>query len=241
MAIYFSSKNFKTAIIYSDTDLENNNGVYIYGNPDYLRALSSRALREKPSLAFLKHECIAGFNDKKGCCLFFEMAENLNGKSPIEFKTELTDAVKYFKTLANSEYETKKFEYVLEDQSGVMNLFFSERSSTFMVTVNNWPRLDFSIKRRYLGAFLEVMSSVSDIKIVGSGGGITKNYEFIITAEGFGWRFKGTPKSDLLDSIFEKYTETFTAFTDEDANKYNISEQLINKINWLSSLEPFRW
>lgn len=240
MAIYFSSKNFKVTIIYSDADYDNN-GVYIYGNPDYLRALRARVLKEKPNLAFLKHECITAFNDKKGCCLFLEMAESLDGKSPTDFKDELTEAVKYFKNIVSSEYITERFEYTAEDQSGVMNIFFSEKSSTFMVTVDNWKHLDFKIKRRYLGAFLDVMSSVAGLKIVGCGS-VNKNaYEFIITSEGFGWLFKGTPQPGLLDSIFEKYTEVFAAFTDEDANKYKISEQLIKKINWLGSTDSFRW
>ena len=243
MAIYFSSKNFKTAIIYSDADYENN-GIYIYGNPEYLRALSAKVSKDKPQLGLLKKECIAGFNDKKGCCLFFEMAERLNGMSPMGFKDELTEAVKYFKTVISSEYSTEKFDYTSEDPEGIMDIFFSEKSSTFMVRVSNWPHLDFSIKRRYLGAFLDVMSSVSEVKIIGGGGsGITnkKTYAFIINSEGFGWLFKGMPKADLLDSIFEKYADAIAVFTDEDANKYKIPEQLVNKINWLSSLEPFRW
>ena len=244
MAIYFSSKNFKTAIIYSDADYENN-GIYVYGNPEYLRALSSRVLKEKPQLGLLKKECIAGFNDKKGCCLFFEMNDSINGRSPIDFTDELKEAVKYFKTITNSEYEIAKFEYLLADQSGLVDMFFAERESTFMVKVSNWPHMEFRHKRRYLCAFLDMMSAASKIKIIGDGGvdipDSKKTYSFIITYEGFGWQFKGTPRADLLDSLFEQYNQTIEKFTDEDANKYKISEQLINKINWLSSLEHFRW
>jgi len=243
LAIYFSSKNFKVAIIYSDADFENN-GIYVYGNPEHLRSLAARILEEAPKLGLLKQECIAAFNDKKGSCLFFEMSESINGRSSIEFKDELTEAVKYFKSRVNSEYELQKFIYTTEDPDGVLDIFFSEKASTFMVRVSNWPHLDFRIKKRYLGAFLDVMSSVSDVKIIGGGSsGITdkKTFAFIINSEGFGWLFKGMPNKTLLDNIFEKYADKIAEFTDEDADKYKISEQLINKINWLSSLSPFRW
>lgn len=246
MPIYFNSEHFKVAILYKQQDCEQN-GVFVFGEQSLLRGLFEKIKSDKPNLKFLNRELVASFSDKKGCCLFLPMNKDLEDKVIEEYKDDIAATTKYFKELIKSTVEPIEIEYVDCEGPYTGGAFFDEETSTFFIKIDNWKNLNFAIKRKFVYAFLDIMSKAAEIRIIGDGGvtggidGIKKSYAIIITADGFGWKLAGTPKKELLDKLYAQYQETVENYTEADANKYKISDNLITKINWLSSLEVFRW
>jgi len=247
MAIEIKTKKFK-ARFSTKEDRLSDNGFRIFGEPSMLRQLTRRIedeCREK-NPEYLTGEIKVDYvpEDGYGCAIHLPIEFGFDDEGKKNLINFVIDTIKKCEKEINPIEESGKKR--IKPSKKLISCFFNEKKQMLQLDIKQWHNMDLESKKAMVLPFMKIMVGSSEVPIVGDGGPGSrynedeeKNFAAVFSNTGFGWEFVGTPQSEMIQNLMQKYIKLIK---EEDPTcEFSPNRHLDEKIKWFSSAEPRKW